>query len=154
MQPDVIELVKASGELVKRGFKVFPYCTDDLVVCQRLLDAGCEVLMPWAAPIGSGRGVINPYALETLRARLSKVVLIVDAGIGRPSHAVQAMELGYDAVLINSAVALADDAVLMADAFKSAVLAGRAAYQAGCIPERNQALPSTAVLILHLASSN
>lgn len=146
LQPDVIELVKAADQLVKRGFKVFPYCTDDLVVCQRLLDAGCEVLMPWAAPIGSGRGMINPYALQTLRARLPNVVLIVDAGIGKPSHALQVLEAGYDAVLVNSAVALADDPVLIADAFRLAILSGRAAYQAGCIPERNQAIPSTPVL--------
>lgn len=146
LQPDVIELVKAAGELVQRGFKVFPYCTDDLVVCQRLLDAGCEVLMPWAAPIGSGRGIMNPYALTALRARFPNVTLVVDAGIGKPSDAVQAMELGYDAVLVNTAVASAGNPVMMARAFKNAVASGWQAYRAGCIPKRNQAVPSTPVL--------
>ena len=92
---------------MKDGFEVFPYCTDDLVSCQRLLDAGCRILMPWGAPIGSGQGLLNPWALRTLRARLPDVTLIVDAGIGAPSHAAQAMELGFDAVLLNSAVAQA-----------------------------------------------
>ncbi|MDO8385548.1 MAG: thiazole synthase, partial [Polaromonas sp.] len=105
LQPDPFELVTAATELVRDGFEVFPYCTDDLVSCQRLLDAGCRILMPWGAPIGSGQGLVNPYALRTLRARLPGVPLIVDAGIGSPADAVQAMELGYDAVLLNSAVA-------------------------------------------------
>ncbi|MDB5819702.1 MAG: thiG, partial [Rhizobacter sp.] len=100
LQPDPFELVEAAAQLVKDGFEVFPYTTDDLVTCQRLLDAGCRVLMPWGAPIGSGQGLLNPWALRTLRARLPGVPLIVDAGIGAPSHAAQAMELGFDAVLL------------------------------------------------------
>ena len=105
---------------MRDGFEVFPYCTDDLVSCQRLLDAGCRILMPWGAPIGSGQGLLNPFALRTLRARLPDVPLIVDAGIGAPSHAAQAMELGFDAVLLNSAVAQARDPVAMARAFQLA----------------------------------
>ena len=143
LQPDPFELVKAAQSLVARGFEVFPYCTDDLILCQRLQDSGCRVLMPWAAPIGSGKGILNPYALSTLRARLPEATLIIDAGIGRPSHALQAMELGYDGVLLNTAVALAGDPVSMAEAFKEALSAGRKAYLAGLMEERNVAHPST-----------
>lgn len=146
LQPDVFELVKAADILVKKGFEVFPYCTDDLVLCQRLVDCGCRIIMPWAAPIGSGKGIINPYALETLRTRLPDITLIVDAGIGKPSHAVQAMELGFDGVLLNTAVSLAINPVLMATAFRDAVTAGRSAYEAGLMPERNIAHPSTPLL--------
>ena len=102
-------LVEAARILTEDGFEVFPYTTEDLVVAERLLDAGCEVLMPWGAPIGSGRGLNNPYGLRTLRAHFPDVPLVVDAGIGLPSHAAQAMELGYDAVLLNTAVAKAGD---------------------------------------------
>lgn len=146
LQPDPFELVKAAKTLVERGFEVFPYCTDDLVLCQRLIDCGCQILMPWAAPIGSGKGIINPYALETLRARLPEAILIIDAGIGKPSHAAQAMELGCDGVLLNTAVSAATDPVLMASAFRDAILAGRAAYEAGMMFERNMAHPSTSLL--------
>lgn len=136
LQPDPFELVHAATELVKRGFEVFPYCTDDLVLCQRLIDSGCRILMPWAAPIGSGKGVLNPYALETLRQRFQDMTLIVDAGIGKPSHAVQILEMGFDAVLLNSAVASAIDPKKMAYAFADAVNAGRLAFEAGMMPER------------------
>lgn len=146
LQPDVFELVKAATQLVKNGFEVFPYCTDDLVVCQRLLDAGCRILMPWAAPIGSAKGIINPYALQTLRGRLPDATLIVDAGIGKPSQAASVMEMGYDGVLLNTAVALARDPVKMAIAFRDAVRAGRDAYEAGLMPERNMAHSSTALI--------
>lgn len=146
LQPDPFELVKAAKILNQKGFDVFPYCTDDLVLCQRLLASGCSILMPWAAPIGSGKGIINPYALETLRQRLPDVTLIIDAGIGKPSHAVQAMELGYDAVLLNTAISLANNPVQMAAAFRDAVRAGRAAYEAGIMPERNMAHPCTPIL--------
>lgn len=146
LQPHLFELVEAAHELVKRGFNVFPYCTDDLVLCQRLHDNGCEILMPWAAPIGSGKGIINPYALETLRQRMPDVTLIVDAGIGKPSDAAKAMELGYDAVLLNTAVSLARNPPLMASAFRDAVRAGRYAYEAGMMVERNMASPSTPIL--------
>ncbi len=146
LAPDPFELVKASKELIDRGFNVLPYCTDDLILCMRLLDAGCKVLMPWAAPIGSGKGLINPYQLSVLRARFKNTPLIVDAGIGKPSDAARALELGFDAVLLNSALANATNPVKMALAFKNAVSAGRQAYQAGIMPTRLAAKPSTPVL--------
>jgi thiazole synthase len=146
LQPDPFELVIAANALIKRGFNVLPYCTDDFILCQRLLDAGCQVLMPWASPIGSGKGIINPYALQTLRQRLPFVPIIIDAGIGKPSDAAIAFELGFDGVLLNSAVALAKDPIGMAKAFKAACIAGRLGFEAGKMPERNHALPSTPVL--------
>ena len=145
LQPDPWGTVEAAEQLVKDGFAVFPYCTDDLVTCQRLLDVGCEVLMPWGAPIGSGQGLINPFALRTLRARLPDVPLVVDAGIGAPSHAAQAMELGFDAVLLNSAVSQAVDPVRMAKAFGLAIAAGRDAYEAGVMAPQDMAVASTPV---------
>lgn len=145
LQPDPWELVSAAETLVGDGFQVFPYCTDDLVTCQRLLDVGCQVLMPWGAPIGSGQGLANPLALRTLRARLPGVPLVVDAGIGAPSHAAQAMELGYDAVLLNSAVAQARDPVRMAAAFGGAITAGRLGWQAGIMARQEMAVASTPV---------
>jgi thiazole synthase len=146
LQPDPFATLDAATQLIKLGFAVFPYCTDDLVFCLRLRDAGCEVLMPWGAPIGTGRGLINPYALQTIRERLPAVPLIVDAGIGKPSHALQAMELGYDGVLLNTAVAQAADPVLMAQAFGEAMRAGRNGYRAGAMLERQTAQPSTPTL--------
>jgi len=145
LQPDTLNLVEAASRLIQAGFKVLPYSTDDLVLCQRLVDVGCQAVMPWAAPIGTGKGPINPYALRTLRERLS-VPLIVDAGLGLPSHACQVMEWGYDAVLLNTAVALAHDPVQMAGAFADAVQAGHAAYQAGAMQAQESAQPSTPVL--------
>lgn len=146
LQPDPLELIKAAKILVEQGFDVFPYCTDDLVICQKLVDVGCKILMPWAAPIGSGKGVLNPYALEILRCRLPDITLIVDAGIGKPSDAVQVMELGFDGVLLNTAVALAQQPVAMAQAFRHAIIAGHEAYRAGIMPERNVAHPSTSLI--------
>lgn len=146
LQPDPFELIKAANILINQGFEVFPYCTDDLVMCQKLVDIGCKILMPWAAPIGSGKGLVNPYALETLRHRLPDITLLVDAGIGKPSHAVQAMELGFDGVLLNTAIALANRPVSMASAFHHAVIAGRKAFEAGVMPERNVAHPSTPLI--------
>ncbi len=143
LQPDPIGLLEATHELVHEGFEVFPYCTDDLVLCRRLADEGCRVVMPWASPIGSGQGLLNPFNLEMIRKRLPDVRLIVDAGIGRPSDATRAMELGYDGCLINSAVALADDPVRMAGAFAGAIEAGRTGYEAGIMPKRDFASPST-----------
>lgn len=145
LQPDPWELVTATEQLVKDGFEVFPYCTDDLVTCRRLLDAGCQVLMPWGAPIGSGQGLLNPFALRTLRERLPGVPLIVDAGIGAPSHAAQAMELGLDGVLLNSAVAQAGDPVRMAAAFGQAIAAGRLGFEAGVMARQDMAVASTPV---------
>ena len=145
LQPDTLNLVSTAEHLIKEGFQVLPYCTEDLVLCQRLVDVGCQAVMPWAAPIGTGRGPVNPYALQTLRERLS-VPLLVDAGLGLPSHACQVMEWGYDGVLLNTAVALAQDPVAMAGAFADAVQAGRAAYRAGAMTAQDSAQPSTPVL--------
>ncbi|TFY98658.1 thiazole synthase [Ramlibacter rhizophilus] len=145
LQPDPFELVEAARTLVRDGFEVFPYCTDDLVSCQRLLDVGCRILMPWGAPIGSGQGLLNPFALRTLRARLPDVPLIVDAGIGSPRDAVEAMELGFDGILLNSAVAQARDPVTMARAFRLAVESGRLAWEAGIMARQDMAVPSTPV---------
>lgn len=145
LQPDPWELVEAARELCSDGFEVFPYCTDDLVTCNRLLDAGCRILMPWGAPIGSGQGLLNPTALKTLRARLPGVPLVVDAGIGSPRDAVQAMELGYDAVLVNSAVALAHDPVVMARAFRLAIEGGRLAWEGGIMAKQEMAVATTPV---------
>lgn len=145
LQPDPAQTVEAARQLVKEGFVVWPYCTDDLVTCRRLLDAGCAVLMPWGAPIGSGQGLTDPFALRTLRARLPDAILIVDAGIGAPSHAAQAMEMGFDGVLLNSAVALSGDPVRMAQAFAWAVQAGRQARRAGLIAPQDFAVASTPV---------
>ena len=145
LQPDPFELVDAARQLAKDGFEVFPYCLDDLVSCQRLLDVGCTILMPWGAPIGSGQGLVNPGALRTLRARLPGVPLIVDAGIGRPSDAAQALELGLDGVLLNTAVAQAIDPVHMARAFKLGIEAGRLAFEAGVMAKQDMAVASTPV---------
>ncbi|MCW5222533.1 thiazole synthase [Verminephrobacter aporrectodeae subsp. tuberculatae] len=145
LQPDTLNLVDAAGRLIRDGFQVLPYCTEDLVLCQRLVDVGCQAVMPWAAPIGTGRGPANPYALQTLRERLA-VPMLVDAGLGLPSHACQVMEWGYDGVLLNTAVALAQDPAAMAGAFADAVRAGRAARQAGAMAAQDAAQPSTPVL--------
>ncbi len=146
LQPDVVGLIEAARILTKDGFEVFPYTTEDLVVGGRLLDAGCEVLMPWGAPIGSGRGLNNVYGLRSMRAHFPGIPLVVDAGIGLPSHAAQAMELGYDAILLNTAVAKAGDPVLMAQAFARAIEAGHQAFQAQPIEARDMAAPSTPVM--------
>lgn len=143
LQPDPFQLVEASKELANQGFKVFPYCTDDLVLCERLVEAGCDVLMPWGAPIGTGQGLMNPYALKQIRQHFPNIPLVIDAGIGKPSHAAQAMEMGYDAVLLNSAVAQSMDPVKMAKAFKHSIEAGRLAYEAGCMEPQDMAQPST-----------
>ncbi|PWK64660.1 thiazole synthase [Aminobacter sp. AP02] len=146
LQPDVFGLVEAARVLSADGFEVFPYTTDDLIVAERLLDAGCKLLMPWCAPIGSARGPQNIDALRSLRGHFPDVPLIVDAGIGRPSHAATVMELGYDAVLLNTAVAKAVDPVAMASAFGKAVEAGRQAFLAGLLEPRDMAVPSTPVI--------
>jgi thiazole synthase len=145
LQPDTLKLPEAADRLLRAGFKVLPYCTEDLVLCQRLVDVGCQAVMPWAAPIGTGQGPVNPYAMRTLRDRLD-VPMIVDAGLGLPSHACQVLEWGYDAVLLNTAVALAQDPVAMAGAFADAVAAGRAARRAGAMQAQATAQASTPVL--------
>jgi thiazole synthase len=146
LQPDPIGLVEAAGKLIREGFKVLPYCTEDLVIGRRLLDVGCEALMPWGAPIGTGKGVTNPYGLRTLRERLPDVPLIVDAGLGVPSHACQVMEWGFDGVLLNTAVSQATFPAQMARAFALGVQAGRMAYLAGPMAERDSAHASTPVV--------
>lgn len=146
LQPDVFGLVEAARILNDDGFRVFPYTTDDLVVGEKLLEAGCNVLMPWCAPIGSARGPVNVDGLRAMRAELPDVPLIVDAGLGRPSHAAMVMELGFDAVLLNTAVAKAGEPVAMAEAFGGAVEAGRKAFLAGPLEPRDMAAPSTPVI--------
>ena len=146
LHPDVFGLMEAARILCSEGFQVFPYTTEDLVAADKLLAAGCRVLMPWGAPIGSGRGLNNLFGLKALRAHFPDVPLVIDAGIGVPSHAAQAMELGFDAVLINTAVANAANPVRMAEAFAQAVEAGVAARQAGPIEPRDLAVPSTPVI--------
>ncbi|RUU12889.1 thiazole synthase [Mesorhizobium sp. USDA-HM6] len=143
LQPDVFGLVEAARILCEDGFTVFPYTTDDLVVAERLLGAGCKVLMPWCAPIGSALGPVNIMALRSMREHFPDVPLIVDAGLGRPSHAATVMELGFDAVLLNTAVAKAADPVGMARAFGKAVDAGREAFSSGLLEPRDVAVPST-----------
>ncbi|NVN02024.1 MULTISPECIES: thiazole synthase [Asaia] len=146
LQPDVFALVEAARILNEEGFKVFPYMTEDLVVAERLLRAGCEVLMPWGAPIGSGRGLNNLFGLRALRAHFPGVPMVIDAGIGRPSHAVTAFELGFDAILINTAVAKAGDPAAMAEAFRLACDVGQLAKIADPMDERDMAVPSTPTL--------
>lgn len=145
LQPHTLELVDAAKKLLKEGFKVLPYCTEDLILCQRLVDVGCEVIMPWAAPIGSGKGPINPYALRLLRDRL-QVPLLIDAGLGQPSHACTVMEWGYDGVLLNTAVAQARNPIQLATAFSQAVIAGRLAFLGGAIEAQETAQASTPTL--------
>jgi len=146
LQPDIFGLVKAASSLTEDGFQVFPYMTEDPILAERLLDAGCEVLMPWGAPIGSGLGLNNVYGLRALRARFPDVPMVVDAGLGVPSHAARAMELGMDAVLLNTAVAQAGDPVAMARAFALAVEAGKGAHGADPMDARDMAVPSTPIL--------
>lgn len=144
--PDPFGLVEAARELCSQGFEVFPYTTHDLVLAERLLHAGCRVIMPWGSYIGSGQGLRYRDELRTLRSRFPEVPMIVDAGIGRPSHAMEAMELGMDGVLLNTAVALAGDPVRMARAFRFAIEAGRVAYEAGPMEARDTAQASTPVV--------
>lgn len=146
LQPDVFGLVEAARILCRDGFEVFPYTTEDLIVADKLLSAGCEVLMPWGAPIGSGRGLNNVYGLRSMRAHFPRVPLVVDAGLGVPSHAAAAMELGFDAVLLNTAVAKAGDPARMARAFAQAIEAGREAFRADPMEARDMAAPSTPVM--------
>ena len=146
LQPDVVGLVEAADILIRDGFEVFPYCTEDLTVIGRLIDVGCQVVMPWASPIGSAKGLLNPYLLKTLRARFPDIPMIIDAGLGAPSHAAEALEMGFDAVLLNTAIAKAADPVAMARAFRLAVEAGRLGHEAGLMEPRDFASPSTPVV--------
>ncbi|GMG82419.1 thiazole synthase [Paralimibaculum aggregatum] len=146
LQPDPFGLVEAARILVGEGFEVFPYCTEDLVLCERLVEAGCRVLMPWGAPIGTGLGLNNIYGLRSLRAHFPELPLVIDAGLGLPSQAAQAIEMGYDAVLLNTAVARAGDPAMMAEGFARAVEAGALAHAADPMEPRDMAAPSTPVL--------
>ena len=146
LQPDVYGLAEAARLLCEDGFKVFPYTTEDLVVAERLLSAGCEVLMPWAAPIGTGLGLTNEYGLRTLRERLPEVTMIIDAGLGVPSQAARVMEMGFDGILLNTAVAKSGDPAAMAAAFAKAAEAGKLARRAVPIEPRDMAAASTPVI--------
>ncbi|ODN41804.1 thiamine phosphate synthase [Piscirickettsia litoralis] len=143
LQPDPFELLEATRILVNEGFDVLPYCTDDIILCERLLEAGCKVLMPWAAPIGTGKGLLNPYQFRLLRERFKHIPIVIDAGLGEPAHACEVMGLGADAVMLNTAVAKAQDPVKMARAFSTAIEGGRLGYEAGKMLERDLAAPST-----------
>lgn len=140
--PDNEATLEAARVLVKDGFVVLPYCIDDPIVCKKLEDAGCAAVMPLAAPIGSGLGIRNPYNLAIIREH-AKVPLIVDAGVGTASDAARVMELGCDGVLMNTAIAGARDPILMAEAMRDAVLAGRRAFRAGRIEKRLYASASS-----------
>lgn len=142
--PDVTELLLAAEALVRDGFIVLPYCNDDPIVCQKLADLGCAAVMPLGAPIGSGMGIRNPYNLRIIRERIN-IPVIVDAGVGTASDAAIAMEIGVDALLINSAIAKACHPVLMAEAMALACRAGRNAYLAGRIPKKLYASASTSL---------
>lgn len=143
LYPDVQATIEATRVLVKEGFTVLPYTSDDMVVAKRLLDAGASAIMPLGAPIGSGMGIQNSANLKILREIITGVPLIVDAGVGTASDASIAMELGADAVLMNSGIAHAEDPVLMASAMKHAVIAGREAYLAGRMQKKLYATASS-----------
>jgi len=142
LYPDVEQLVKAADELVRKGFVVLPYCTDDMVVCQKLADVGCAAVMPLGSPIGTGLGILNPYNIERICSR-SPVPVVLDAGVGTASDAALAMELGCDAVLLNTAVSKSNDPVMMAAAMRAGVNAGRLARLAGRIPKKTRAEASS-----------
>ena len=146
LKPDADGLLEAAEKLIVKGFKVFPYMTEDLNLARKLSDLGCDILMPWGAPIGSGRGLDNIEGLKLLRREFPNKILVVDAGIGAPSLAAAAMELGYAAVLLNTAVAKAADPIQMARAFAKAIEAGRAGYLAGVIAPQENATPSTPMI--------
>lgn len=143
--PDNEQTLEAAKILVKEGFNVLPYFTDDLIMAKKLLDAGCPAVMPLAAPIGSGMGVQNPSNLQIMREQLPDATIIVDAGVGVPSDAAIAMELGADAILMNTAIAESRDPGSMATAMKLAVEAGRLAYLAGRMPKRLYASASSPI---------
>ncbi|HSC85733.1 MAG TPA: thiazole synthase [Polyangiaceae bacterium] len=142
LYPDNEQTLEAAKVLVKEGFTVLPYCIDDPIVCRKLADVGCAAVMPLAAPIGSGLGIRNPHNLEIILEH-AKVPVIVDAGVGTASDAAVAMELGCDGVLMNTAIAHAKDPLLMAQAMREAVHAGRLAYRAGRMPKQRYANASS-----------
>lgn len=140
--PDPVETLRAAEILVKEGFTVLPYINADPVIAKRLEDAGCATVMPLGSPIGSARGIETRASIEIIIEQAT-VPVVVDAGLGAPSHAAEAMEMGADAVLVNTAIAVAADPVRMASAFKAAVEAGRAAYEIGLAPKRREAAPTS-----------
>ena len=140
--PDPIELYETCKELIRKKFKIFAYCSDDPVLCKRLEDIGCEVVMPLVSPIGSGLGIRNEHNLETIR-KMCKGKVFVDAGIGKPSDACRVMELGFDGVLLNSSVARSLDPVEMAASMKMAVISGRKGFKSGFIEKSKLATHST-----------
>ncbi|HWA15464.1 MAG TPA: thiazole synthase [Gemmatimonadales bacterium] len=142
--PDVAALIEATRVLAKEGFQVMAYTNDDLITALRLQDAGAAAVMPLASPIGSGLGLLNPYSIRTIKARLS-VPVLVDAGVGTASDACLTMEQGVDGILMNTAIAEAQDPVAMGSAMRYAVEAGRLAYLAGRMPRRETAVPSSPV---------
>ncbi len=143
LQPDPFGTVEAAKQLCKDGFEVFPYTTEDLVVAEKLVDAGCKIIMPWGSPIGSGQGIRCPEAIRAMRSKFPDISLILDAGIGKTSDATLAMELGCDAVLLNTAIANAYEPVQAAKAFSLATEAGRLGYESGLMKPRETAVPST-----------
>ena len=140
--PDPLELFATCEELVKKKFKIFAYCSDDPILCKRLEELGCAAVMPLISPIGSGLGIRNEHNLEIIRS-ICKGVIIVDAGIGTPSHACKVMELGFDGVLLNSSVARSFDPIQMANAMNLAVKSGRLSYLSGPIEKTKKAVRST-----------
>ncbi|MEB2282186.1 thiazole synthase [Lysinibacillus xylanilyticus] len=140
--PDPVETLKATEELIKEGFIVLPYTSDDVVLARKLQELGCHAVMPGASPIGSGRGIINPLSLSFIIEQAT-VPVIVDAGIGSPADAAMAMELGADGILLNTAVSAAQDPVKMAKAMKLAIEAGRLGFEAGRIPKKRYATASS-----------
>ncbi|HQZ82517.1 MAG TPA: thiazole synthase [Pyrinomonadaceae bacterium] len=143
--PDNEQTLAAAKILAKEGFILLPYITDDLIMAKKMLDAGCAAIMPLAAPIGSGMGVQNPANLRIMREQLPDATIIVDAGVGVPSDAAIAMELGADAILMNTAIAESPDPAAMATAMKLGVEAGRLAYLAGRMPKRLYASASSPI---------
>jgi thiazole synthase len=143
LMPDVEQLLKAAKTLIDDGFTVMAYSNDDPITCRKLADMGCAAVMPLASPIGSGMGLVNPYNLSLIRDLIDFIPLLVDAGIGTASDAAKAMELGYDGILLNTAISNAQHPVIMASAMRHAVLAGRDAYRAGRIPRRFYAKASS-----------
>jgi len=145
LMPDVEQLLVAAAELIRSGFTVMAYSSDDPITCRKLADMGCAAVMPLASPIGSGMGLVNPYNLALIRELIPGTPLLVDAGIGTASDAAKAMELGYDGVLLNTAVSKAKHPVQMAAAMKNAVMGGRMALLAGRIPQRFYAQASSSM---------
>ena len=146
LAPDPKGLIEATEALAAKGFKVFPYMTEDLELAQRLSALGCDILMPWGAPIGTGRGLDNPEGLKAMRNAFPNHTLVVDAGVGAPSHAAHAMELGYDAVLLNTAVSKSTSPANMAKAMAQGIAAGRLGFEAGIITPQSDARASTPMI--------